>query len=222
LPEIDVDIVDYIGTDESGKGDYFGPLVVAAVHITPDNRDLLLGLEVRDSKKVSDNKIIRIARQIEAEVPTAVIVIGAPKYNELYAKMKNLNRLLAWAHAKAIENLLEDGPSAAVTDQFGDPRYVESIILKKRPDLQLIQETKAERYLGVAAASFLARAKFLSFMKSYSDEFGIDLLKGAGPMMDDAAARYCRKHGADALPNVAKMHFKNTSKVNGILSRNPG
>ena len=97
---------EYIGTDESGKGDYFGPLVIAGVYIGPENRTHLENLNILESKRIADNRAITLAEQIKKISPNSVVVIGPEKYNELYTKMRNLNKLLAWGHARVIENVL--------------------------------------------------------------------------------------------------------------------
>ncbi len=208
----------YIGTDESGKGDYFGPLVVAAVLVTSETRDRLLDLDVKDSKRTTDKKAVRIAACIEAEFPCSVIPIGAEKYNELYSKIRNLNKLLAWAHARAIENLLDERDvGLAVTDQFGDPKFVENALMKKGREIKLVQEVRAEKYIGVAAASIVARARFLGYLDRYGSQYDLKFPKGAGANVDQAAAEFCRRYSRDDLGKVAKLHFKNTSKVERLL-----
>jgi len=220
-PGVDSTTLNYIGTDESGKGDYFGPLVIAAVCVTPETRDRLLALDVKDSKTTSDNKVRRIAEAIISELPHAIVAIGSEKYNDLYEKIKNLNRLLAWGHARAIENVLAKcAVETAITDQFGDPGYVRNALMKKGQGIELIQETKGERHLGVAAASMVARAKFLEYLDRYSMVAGVNLPKGAGQNVDAAAAEYCRKHSPETLRKVAKVHFKNTGKVYALLGAN--
>jgi len=214
----DLNASSYIGTDESGKGDYFGPLVVAAVLATDENRERLLSLDVKDSKRVADKKARRIAEAITAEIPCSIVAIGPEKYNELYSKIRNLNRLLAWAHARAIENLLDNCETLlAVTDQFGDPKYVESALMKKGRSVKLVQETKAEKHIGVAAASIVARAKFLEYLDRFASEYQMTFPKGAGSNVDIAAADFCRKYCYDDLNKVAKLHFKNSQKVKALL-----
>ena len=212
----------YIGTDESGKGDYFGPLVIGAVWVNEQTRERLVALEVRDSKKITDKKARRIANSLVAEVPCCVVAIGSEKYNELYAKIGNLNSLLAWGHARAIENLLlKCDVDVAVADQFGNPKYIENALMQRGRRIKLIQQTKAERHIGVAAASIIARAKFLDYLDRYSSLHDMVFPKGAGPNVDQAGAEYSRKFGYDSLKKVAKVHFKNSRKVSDILSRNP-
>ncbi len=204
-----------IGIDESGKGDYFGPLVIAAAHVTSEIEPELRLMEVRDSKKISDGRVIEIARDLRQVCKHSLVVIGPQKYNELYPKFRNLNRLLAWGHARALENLLEqvDCP-LAIADQFGDERFVLNALLEKGKKIQLVQRTKAEEDLAVAAASILARAEFLFRLKRLSEEVGTTLPKGA-THVELAARMVVKKHGAEKLGMVAKLHFKTTKSVLG-------
>ncbi len=203
-----------IGTDEAGKGDYFGPLVCAACYVDSNNTEKLIGASVRDSKKISDNRVCELAEFIKASCPHDIIVILPEKYNQLYPKFRNLNRLLAWAHAKAIENLLEKVDCQNVlTDQFGDESLVRRALQEKGRQINLIQQTKAEQNLAVAAASILARAEFLNRLSSLSKSFGVNLYPGAGAPTDQSIREFIRKNGKDKLNQVGKLHFKNTQKV---------
>ena len=205
---------EYIGTDESGKGDYFGPLVIAGVYLAPANLEFLEKLNILESKRISDNRAITLAEDIKKVTHTSVIVIGPEKYNELQARMKNLNRLLGWGHARAIENILElhDCP-AAISDQFGDESIIRNSLMKKGREIKLYQTPKAERFLGVAAASVLARAAFLNYLKKLSDDFGMTFPKGASNLVDEAGRKFVQKFGAEKIKTVAKFHFKNTQKI---------
>src|SRR5689334_4132837 len=205
-----------IGIDESGKGDYFGPLVIAGVLVTPaDEPDLRL-MQVRDSKRISDGLILDMAPDIRQVCRHSIVAIGPQKYNELYAKIKNLNRLLAWGHAKALENLLERvSCERAISDQFGDERLILNALQQKGRKIVLEQRTKAESDLAVAAASILARAEFLIRLKRLSDEVGTTLPKGASPTVELAAKMIIKKHGQERLRGVAKLHFKTTKAVLG-------
>ena len=204
-----------IGIDESGKGDYFGPLVIAAAHVTLEIEPELRLMEVRDSKKISDGRVLEIARELRQVCKHSIVTINPQKYNELYPKFRNLNRLLAWGHARALENLLEqvDCP-LAIADQFGDERFVLNALLEKGKKIQLVQRTKAEADLAVAAASILARAEFLLRLKRLSDEIGTTLPKGA-THVELVARMVVKKHGEAMLENVAKLHFKTTKSVLG-------
>lgn len=207
--------IERIGIDESGKGDYFGPLVIAAVFVDATTHGELKLMEVRDSKKISDGRILEMAPDIKTICPHSIIAIGPQKYNELYAKIKNLNRLLAWGHAKALENLLERGVTCerAISDQFGDERLILNVLQEKGRKIVLEQRPKAESDLAVAAASILARAEFLLRLKRLSNEVGTTLPKGASPAVELAAKMIIKKHGRDRLGTVAKLHFKTTQAV---------
>lgn len=207
--------IERIGIDESGKGDYFGPLVIAAVFVDAITQDELKLMGVRDSKKVSDGRILEIAPDIKTICPHSIIAIGPQKYNELYAKIKNLNRLLAWGHAKALENLLERGVTCerAISDQFGDERLILNALQEKGRKIVLEQRMKAESDRAVAAASILARAEFLLRLKRLSDEVGTTLPKGASPAVELAAKMILKKYGSERLSSIAKLHFKTTQAV---------
>lgn len=206
--------IERIGIDESGKGDYFGPLVIAAVFVDATTQGELKLMEVRDSKKISDGRILEIAPDIKTICPHSVIAIGPQKYNELYTKIRNLNRLLAWGHAKALENILERvSCERAISDQFGDERLILNALQDKGRKIVLEQRTKAESDLAVAAASILARAEFLLRLKRLSGEVGTTLPKGASPAVELAAKMIIKKHGRNRLGDVAKLHFKTTQAV---------
>lgn len=204
----------HIGTDESGKGDYFGPLVIAGFYGPDDQEAVLRELGVRDSKALSDKRIGEIAASLQAGYVHSVVAVGPEKYNELYEKFRNLNKLLAWGHARVIENILGTVDCAqAVTDQFGDERFVLNALMQKGKRIELVQRPRGEEDVAVAAASILARAEFVRRLQALSREWGVDLHKGAGPPVEAAAEAFLRRHGAAALPQVAKMHFKITERV---------
>jgi len=204
----------HIGTDESGKGDYFGPLVVAGVFLSEEQQRVLAEQGVRDSKRVSDNRVRELAVLIKKGYKHSLVVIGPEKYNELYAKLRNLNRILAWAHSRAIENILEEVRcSTAITDQFGDKSYVLNALMKRGKNIELIQRPKAEEDLAVAAASILARAEFLRRLHFLSQEVGIDLPKGASSLVEEAGSRLVKLHKVQILDKVAKKHFKLTGRI---------
>ncbi|HDT12839.1 MAG TPA: ribonuclease HIII [Candidatus Aminicenantes bacterium] len=204
-----------VGSDESGKGDYFGPLVVAAFFLPEGQDAVLTELGVKDSKRTSDARCLELAGTLKRAYPHhSVVAVGPEKYNELWAKLRNLNRLLAWGHARAIENILERVPAGrAVTDQFGDERFVRNALLKKGREIELVQMPRAEEDAAVAAASILARAEFLTRLRHLSKDVGLDLPKGASAQVEAAAARLVREKGPDILAKVAKTHFKTTIRV---------
>jgi len=204
----------HIGTDESGKGDYFGPLVVAGVYVPDAQQEVLQELGVRDSKRISDNRVREMADLIRTGYKHSIVAIGPEKYNELYGKLRNLNRLLAWAHARAIENILEEVECAqAITDQFGDKLFVQNAMMKKGRNIELIQRPKAEEDMAVAAASILARAEFLKRLYFLSQDFKVEIPKGSSPRSEEVGLILVKKLGADVLDKVAKKHFKLTSRI---------
>jgi ribonuclease HIII len=206
--------IERIGIDESGKGDYFGPLVIAAVFVDAITQGELTLMNVRDSKKISDGRILEMAPDIRMLCPHSIIAIGPQRYNELYAKIQNLNRLLAWGHAKALETLLDKvSCGRAIADQFGDERLIVNALQEKGRTIVLEQRHKAETDLAVAAASILARAEFLLRLKRLSDETGTTLPKGASPAVELAGRMVVKKHGEERLGLIAKLHFKTTQAV---------
>jgi ribonuclease HIII len=205
-----------IGTDESGKGDYFGPRVVGGVYVRDAaDEEFLRGLEVRDSKKISDRRVVFMAGEIAKHLPHSRVAIGPARYNELYDSLDNLNRILAWAHARVIENLAGAWPeiSRAVTDKFGDDGYVNRALMKHGRELELVQKVRAESDVAVAAASIVARAEFLTRLERLSQKAGLPLPKGASASVEEAARRLLKQKGKGALREFAKVHFKTTSRL---------
>ncbi len=204
----------WIGTDESGKGDYFGPLVIGGVHVDSKTKDLLLNMRVRDSKKISDSVIKELDYQIRSVCIYSVVVIGPEKYNLLYQKMKNLNTLLAWGHARVIENiLLRVDCQKAIADQFGSEDYIKNALMEMGKKIELTQTPGAEADVGVAAASIVARAEFVRRMEKLSEECGFPLPKGASEQVDLVARKLVEQMGKDALNRFVKLHFKNTIRA---------
>lgn len=210
-----------IGTDESGKGDYFGPLVVAGVCVgAAADEKTLAAWGVRDSKAVADGRAAELAGRIQRDFPAAVVVIGPARYNELYDRIGNLNRLLAWGHARVLEDLLAANPGVAyaVADKFGDDRYVEAALMERGRRIELVQKVRAEADLAVAAASIVARAVFLERLARLGERVGMRLPKGAGAPVDAAARALVRARGPEILRDVAKIHFKNTARLGDGLT----
>ncbi len=204
----------HIGTDESGKGDYFGPLVAAGVYVPDGQEEVLRELGIRDSKRVSDNRVRELAGSIKLGYPHSIVAIGPEKYNDLYAKLRNLNRLLAWAHSRVIENILQEVPcTLVITDQFGDKLFVQNALMKRGRNIELVQKPKAEEDVAVAAASILARNEFLRRLHFLSQDAGLDLPKGASPKSDEAGIELVRRHGPEVLSRFAKTHFKTTRRI---------
>jgi ribonuclease HIII len=203
-----------IGVDESGKGDYFGPLVIAGALITPEQEPDLIRLGVRDSKSISDSSIKKTAAELGKILPHTKIAIGPKKYNALHLQMKNVNRILAWGHARAIENLLEKHPvQLAVSDQFGDESLILNALMQKGKNIKLVQRHRGEEDLAVACASILARAEFLLRLEQLSKHFGVNLPKGMSDLTLKAGRQLVNKAGERALEEAAKIHFKTTAKI---------
>lgn len=204
----------HIGTDEAGKGDYFGDLVVAAVYADRVALERLPQAGVRDAKLVANSSLARLERAVRQICPAVEVVRISPlRYNELYAQMRNLNRLLAWAHARAIENLLARVDCGlAVADQFGDARFLEESLMKRGRRVRLVQQVRAESDPAVAAASVLARAEFLRSIERASARAGLELPRGATHVVQ-AAQQVLAAGGQELLRQVAKLHFKTTKQV---------
>lgn len=206
----------WAGVDESGKGDYFGPLVSAAVCVDPAAAAELERAGVADSKRLSDARVRSLAGTVRDATAFRLTVIAPPRYNELYVQLRRegrgLNDLLAWAHARSIEDLLDAGaePAYAIVDQFADARVIERRLLSgtRRRALRVVQFPRAEADVAVAAASILARDEFLRRLG--------DLPKGGGsPRVLAAAREVAARGGEEALAAVAKLHFATTARVVG-------
>lgn len=209
-----------IGTDESGKGDYFGPLVSAAVYVDEVSAKELTICGVADSKKLSDSRNLELSRRVAGITSGrfAVIEISPERYNSLYEQFKKekktLNTLLAWGHAKAMEEVLTKVDcKVAIADQFADERVILGKLQEKGKSLQLIQMPKAERNIAVAAASVMARARFLEKLEKLSSEYKIKLPKGASQMVIEVGKKFVDVHGNESLRKVAKLHFKTTKQI---------
>ncbi|MCC6232103.1 MAG: ribonuclease HIII [Verrucomicrobiales bacterium] len=215
-----------IGIDESGKGDFFGPLCIAGAYVNASVLEAWREAGIRDSKRItSDAQIARIAEVIR-HTPGCVhnvVAIGPEAYNRLYTKSRSVNRVLAWGHARVIENLLgqkhrmHPAPVRAISDQFAsDKATVATALMSLGRELELVQRHKAEEDAAVAAASILARDEFVRRLKRLSEEFGLPLPKGASAATEDAGRAFVARHGVEALPKVAKMHFRNSYRVRGL------
>lgn len=210
----------WIGSDECGKGDYFGPLVVCAFKADSSMEASLRKLGVCDSKLLKDPQIIRIAAELYKNYPGAMsgIVLKPQRYNEIMADMKarnrNLNDLLAWQHSGVIMELVNGGPvDGILVDQFSKSKKVASALHAKSPELNVVERTGAESDPAVAAASILARYQFLQTIKDMGKRFRMDFPLGAGANVDKAAREFVKLHGPQRLAEVAKLHFKNSSRV---------
>lgn len=208
----------HMGIDESGKGDFFGPLVIAAAYVDEKLVDKLRELGVRDSKKISsDNVALNLAREIRKVLGDrcAMVTIGPRSYNRMYTKIRNVNKMLAWGHARAIENLLEKVPDCprALSDKFGPTHQIERALMDKGRKIRLDQRTKAESDPAVAAASILARAGFIYALKKIGKEHAFEVPKGASEKVRREAEKLVAYKGPGILLETAKCHFQTTDKV---------
>ncbi len=206
-----------IGTDEAGKGDYFGPLCVAGVALDAEGGDRLSSMGVRDGKTIADPTVLSLDSIIRAEYPFVVVALDPEEYNRRYAEEENLNRLLASLHALVIGELAgKTGAARALTDQFADPRVLICAVEKLGIVIDLRQRPRAETETAVAAASIVARAEFLRRLEALASVGGRRLPKGASDIVDSAAREIHRRGGRELLRRVAKLHFKTTGKATGL------
>lgn len=208
----------HFGVDESGKGDFFGPLVIAGVYVDRGIARKLLDAGVVDSKRIgSDARIHALSDTIRKETHglSDVVTIGPERYNDLYDKFANLNSLLGWGHARVIENLLTKKPDCprALSDKFADARVIERSLMQHGQKIKMEQRTRAESDLAVAAASILAREAFIDWLQSRSKTFGVKLGRGVSNDVKQTARELVEKSGADVLRQVAKTHFKTAHEI---------
>lgn len=213
--------VPWMGSDESGKGDVFGPIICAGVVLQPSESEQLLAAGFKDSKALSKGRIEGLANQVFRLGPKRyhILKLKPAKYNDLYARFqsqgKNLNHLLGWMHASVIKELASKNPSLkiAVVDQFSKTDRVGPLLDASCQSLTLIQRTRAEANLAVAAGSILARYELLKWHQSMKQELGFELPLGASPQTVSCGKRFVTVYGADALPTIAKMHFKTIEQI---------
>lgn len=219
-------LVPRLGVDESGKGDFFGPLCVAGVYI---NEKVIKSWEdagIRDSKNISSDKRIRELADLIRDTPgcvTSVVPIGNEAYNRLYAKMRSVNTLLAWGHARVIENLMgqkqrmNPPPVRAISDQFASNKEtVAKALMSLGRGIELVQRHKAEEDISVAAASILARNEFVTRLGALGKQYEMAFPKGASAAVDKAAKEFVDRYGAENLGKVAKLHFRTALRAQGL------
>jgi len=209
-----------IGTDEAGKGDYFGPLAVAGVAVERDQAWLLEDIGVRDCKKMSDEAVLRVGAEIRASLPHALVVLEPEEYNRIHRRVGNLNRMLADAHAEVIAALRRRCPGVdrVLVDRFGNESLVTGALEKRKVEAKVFQEVRAEENPVVAAASIVAREAFLRSLDDLYLLVGEDLPKGAADSRVLAVGRrILERDGREGLGRVAKLHFKTTSKLGGAV-----
>ena len=208
----------HFGVDESGKGDFFGPLVVAGVYVDRGIARKLIDAGVQDSKRIgSDARIRALAETIRKRTAGLIetVLIGPERYNELYQKFGNLNKLLGWGHARVIENLLakkSDCPRA-LSDQFADARVIEQSLLRHGRKIDIEQRTKGESDIAVAAASILAREAFINWLERRGKELGLRLERGVSANVKEAAKKLVEMNGPQVLRGLAKVHFRTAHEI---------
>src|SRR6266700_1310677 len=208
----------HFGVDESGKGDFFGPLVISGVYTDHGIARKLLDAGVVDSKRIgSDARIGRLADTIRKSSQGLVetVLIGPAKYNALYEKFSNLNLLLGWGHARVIENLLERKPACArsLSDQFADARVIKESLLRRARHIVIAQRPRAESDVAVAAASIIAREAFINWLERKGKELGVRLGRGVSGEIKSTAATIVEKHGPQMLSQIGKVHFRTAHEV---------
>jgi ribonuclease HIII len=207
--------IPHIGVDESGKGDYFGPLCIAAVYADASHVELLHKRGIGESKNTADKKACEDALFIAEHMPFQLMRISPKKYNELYAQFKNLNSLLAWGHASVITELYaKTGCSQVLIDQFAKEHVVINALKQNNVSVCLVQRHRGEEDIVVAAASLIARAAFLKGLTILQDHYKMVFPKGASQSVIAAGTEFVRTYGKEALHLAAKVHFKTTNMVN--------
>ena len=215
-----------IGVDESGKGDFFGPLCIAGVYVNEVVINSWKEAGIRDSKNISSDKKISDLAELIRKTPGCVVdsvVVGNEAYNRLYTKMKSVNTLLAWGHARVIENLMgkryqmNPPPVKAISDQFAASKSViEKALMSQGKEIQLVQRHKAEEDIAVAAASILARDEFVKGIAKLEHQFQMKFPKGASAAVDAAAKLFVEQRGVGELQKVSKLHFRTALRAQGL------
>lgn len=210
----------HFGIDESGKGDFFGPLVIAGVYVDKTIARQLIDSGVMDSKRIGSAKRIRALAAAIRETPGCrwdMVSLGPERYNDMHTRYRNLNALLAWGHARVIAKLHHAAPDCprALSDQFARPEVLQGALRKQGISIQLDQRTKGESDVAVAAASILARERFIDWMEKSSAASGIVLPFGASAEVVEAGREVVARCGRDMLCKVAKMHFRTSALVLG-------
>jgi ribonuclease HIII len=215
-----------IGVDESGKGDFFGPLCIAGAYINESVVKAWKDAGIRDSKNISSDKKISDLAELIRKTPGCVVntvTIGNEAYNRLYTKMKSVNTILAWGHARVIENLMglrhqmNPAPVKAISDQFASSKdVVAKALMSLGREIELVQKHRAEEDLAVAAASILARDGFVKGLVKLEKQFNVELPKGASTFVDEAAKKFVAEQGAENLSKIAKVHFRTAFRAQGL------
>jgi ribonuclease HIII len=209
--------INSIGSDEVGTGDYFGPIVVTSSYVSKENIDFLLDLKVKDSKKLTDDQILKIVPQIIKKIPYQTFILKNEEYNNHKNNNINMNQMKAILHNKVLYELKQKNYQYdyIVVDQFEPPKsYYNHISKSTRRVQDIFFLTKAEdQCLSVACSSLISRYIFLKEMDKLSNELGVTLPKGANPLVDEVGKQIVAKYGKDKLKYIAKLNFKNTDKI---------
>ncbi len=210
-----------IGSDEVGTGDFFGPIVVTATFVSKENISFLTDLGVRDSKKLTDIKIKKIAPEIIKKIPYSSYILTNTTYNNNWSESLNMNKIKALLHNKVLCNMKNKNYAydKIVVDQFVYPKkYYEHLKDVKEITTNITFMTKAEdKCLSVATASIISRYLFLKEMEKLNTEFNLEIPKGAGPKVDEIGIKIAKEYGFDKLKEIAKLNFKNKDKIkNGL------
>ncbi|NNE91297.1 MAG: ribonuclease HIII [Verrucomicrobiales bacterium] len=208
----------HIGVDESGKGDFFGPLVIAGAYVDAEISRHLLDQGIMDSKRITSDARIRNLSDLIRSVPGIaweIVQINPGRYNELYDQFGNLNRMLAWGHATVIENVLAKRPECprALSDQFANPSELIRALQKKGKSIEVQQRTKAESDVAVAAASILAREAFIDWIDDTGEHLEVEIPKGASAKVKETGKLIVENQGAGILNEIAKVHFRTADEI---------
>ena len=210
-----------IGSDEVGTGDYFGPIVVTACYVNKEHIRFLEEMGVRDSKKLTDEKILEIVPQIIKVIPYDTVILNNTEYNDRYSSSINMNAIKAIMHNKVLNNIAKANPDYeyAVVDQFTSPNSYFGY-LKGNSNIfrNITFLTKAEdQVLSVACASIISRFVFIKKVAEISNQVGFLIPKGASTAVDECAYKIVSEQGFDKLKDIAKLNFKNTDKVKALM-----
>ena len=213
--EIPSDIAS-VGSDEVGTGDYYGPIVVTASFVSKDNIPFLTELGVRDSKKLSDEQILKIVPMIIKKIPYKTIMLYNKEYNDNYGKDMNMNKIKAVLHNKVLTEMVKDNDyDYIVVDQFEPEKsYYNHLSDVPNPLKGITFITKAEdKCLSVAVSSLISRYIFIKEMDKLGDKYGIFLPKGANYYVEDVGIKLVNKYGEKILHDIAKLNFSNTDRI---------
>ena len=205
-----------VGSDEVGTGDYYGPIVVTASFVSKDNIPFLTELGVRDSKKLSDEQILKIVPKIIKKIPYKTIMLSNKEYNDNYGKDMNMNTIKAVLHNKVLTEMVKDNDyDYIVVDQFEPEKsYYNHLSDVPNPLKGITFITKAEdKCLSVAVSSLISRYIFIKEMDKLGDKYGIFLPKGANYYVEDVGIKLVQKYGEKVLYNIAKLNFSNTDRI---------